>query len=48
VGAADAEPGFGSTIVKLLCQQLHAELAVSDAGPGVRAAVTLPIGQARG
>jgi hypothetical protein len=29
-----------------LCQQLHAELQVSDAGPGVRVTVTIPVGQA--
>jgi len=47
VGVADSPPGFGSTIVKLLCQQLRAELLVSDAGPGLRASVTLPVSQAR-
>jgi len=46
VGAAGGSPGFGSAIVKLLCQQLHAELQVSDAGPGVRATVTIPVGPA--
>jgi len=48
VGATGGSPGFGSTIMKLLCQQLHAELVVSDAGPGVRATVALPVSQARG
>jgi two-component sensor histidine kinase len=47
MGAAQGTPGFGSTIVKLLCQQLHAELQVSDAEPGTRATVTLPVGQGR-
>jgi len=42
---ADAKPspGFGSTIVQLLCQQLRAKLRVEDAQPGVRAVVTLPV-----
>jgi len=43
VGMAGQPPGFGSTILKLLCQQLHATLQVVDAQPGVRAAVTLPM-----
>ena len=47
VGAAQSTPGFGSTIVKLLCQQLHAELQVSDAAPGVRTIVTIPTSPAR-
>jgi len=37
------QPAFGSTIVKLLCQQLHAQLEVVDAQPGVRATVTVPM-----
>jgi len=47
VGAAASPPGFGSAIVKLLCQQLHAELQVSDAEPGVRATVTIPLAKPR-
>jgi two-component sensor histidine kinase len=43
VGLADQPPGFGSTIVKLLCQQLHARLETADAQPGVRTTVTLPM-----
>jgi two-component sensor histidine kinase len=39
----EGPPGFGSTIVKLLCQQLHADLQVADAQPGVRATVTVPM-----
>jgi two-component sensor histidine kinase len=35
--------GFGSTIVQLLCQQVKATLAYEDAGPGVRAVVTMPL-----
>jgi two-component sensor histidine kinase len=42
VGMGDGQPGFGSTIVKLLCQQLHAELEMADANPGVRVTVTVP------
>jgi len=45
VGMGGQPPGFGSTIVKLLCQQLHADLQVSDAQPGVRATVTVPMGE---
>ena len=41
VGMSGSTPGFGSTIVKLLCQQLHAELEVVDAAPGVRVTVTI-------
>jgi two-component sensor histidine kinase len=43
VGLAGRPPGFGLTIVKLLCQQLHAEFEIVDAGPGVRATVTVPL-----
>lgn len=42
-GMAGGQPGFGSTILKFLCQQLHAKLAIEDAGPGVRATLTVPI-----
>jgi two-component sensor histidine kinase len=43
VGLRDQAPAFGSTIVKLLCQQLHADLQVTDAQPGVRVVVTVPM-----
>jgi two-component sensor histidine kinase len=43
VGMSDAPPGFGLTVVKLLCQQLHAEFRIEDAQPGVRATVTVPL-----
>lgn len=43
IGAGDHPPGFGSTIVKLLCQQLHADWQTADAQPGVRATVTVPM-----
>jgi len=47
VGGVGATPAFGSTIVKLLCQQLHAELQLADAQPGLRATVIVPIDPAR-
>ncbi|HZZ68621.1 MAG TPA: sensor histidine kinase [Phenylobacterium sp.] len=43
VGRQGQPAGFGSTIVQLLCQQLHAELDISDAQPGVLAVVTVPM-----
>lgn len=43
VGLAGQAPGFGSTIIKLLCQQLHADFQVADAQPGVRVTVTVPM-----
>lgn len=46
VGMGDASPGFGSMIVGLLSQQLHADLQISDAKPGVRATVTIPVSRA--
>ena len=42
-GMGGRPPAFGSTIVRLLCQQLHAELDIADAQPGVRATVTIPM-----
>lgn len=42
VGMAGAEPGFGSTIVKLLCQQLHAELQAVPANPGTQVTLRVP------
>jgi two-component sensor histidine kinase len=46
--APDAPDGFGGTIVKLLTQQLRGQLAMEDAAPGVRAALTIPLaGDAR-
>lgn len=45
-GMAGAPKAFGLTIVGLLCQQLHADLEMGDAGPGVRAVVRTPIAQA--
>jgi len=46
VGLEGHLPAFGSMIVKLLCQQLHADLHVADAQPGVRATVTVPMAPA--
>lgn len=43
VGRGDQPAGFGSTIVKLLCQQLHAQLETVDAQPGVRTTVKVPM-----
>jgi two-component sensor histidine kinase len=43
VGLEGHQAGFGSALVKLLCQQLHAGLEVVDAQPGVRATVTVPM-----
>jgi two-component sensor histidine kinase len=40
---AAAARGFGSTIVQLLSQQLHAHLQTENAQPGVRAIVTVPV-----
>jgi len=45
VGLSGEPPGFGSMILKLLCQQLHADLQVSDAQPGVRATVAVPMSE---
>ena len=42
VGLQDRAPGLGLTIVRLLCQQLHATLDVADARPGVRIIVRAP------
>ncbi len=43
IGLNGQPPGFGLTIVKLLCQQLHAEHEIVDAQPGVRATVVVPM-----
>lgn len=43
VGLQGRPAGFGSTVIKLLCQQLHADLQIADAQPGVRAVVSLPM-----
>lgn len=45
VGLSETEsvPGFGKTIVRLMCQQLHAECEAADANPGVRSVIRLPL-----
>ncbi|HLZ74994.1 sensor histidine kinase [Phenylobacterium sp.] len=43
IGLGGQPPGFGLTVVKLLCQQLHAEFEIADTAPGVRASVAVPI-----
>lgn len=43
VGMGGRPPGFGSTIVGLLSQQLRAQLEIADTQPGVRATVTVPM-----
>lgn len=42
VGLNDAAPGFGLTLVRLLCQQLHAELDLRVAG-GATAVIRTPL-----
>jgi two-component sensor histidine kinase len=50
VGMSETPPpaGFGSTIVELLCRQLHADLQIAQAHPGTRVTLTAPIGAAAG
>jgi two-component sensor histidine kinase len=43
MGTESPPPGFGTTIVKLLCDQLHAEFETTDADPGVRSLIRLPL-----
>ena len=45
VGVATEEPrpGFGQTIVRLLCEQLRAECETADAFPGLRTVIRLPV-----
>lgn len=47
VPATGASPGIGQTIVGHLCDQLRADCRTSDAGPGVRTIVRLPLDGAR-
>ena len=42
VGLSGQADGFGLTVARLLCRQLHADLAIEDAGPGTRVTVTIP------
>jgi two-component sensor histidine kinase len=45
IGLSDAPPRFGLSLVKLLCQQLHAELeqGQSGRGPGTRFTLRTPL-----
>ncbi len=45
VGVATDEPrpGFGQTIIRLLCEQLRAECETADALPGLRTVIRLPV-----
>lgn len=43
VGLQGRPEGLGLTIVRLLCQQLHARLDLTDTEPGLRAVVTTPL-----
>jgi two-component sensor histidine kinase len=40
IPAGGAKPGLGTTVVQALAQQLGAEVAITDAGPGARIALT--------
>ena len=46
VGLSAPPAGFGSTIVKLLCRQLRAELQIADSRPGTRVTLTVPLNPA--
>lgn len=43
LSATESIAGFGETIVKLMCRQLHAECETVDANPGVRSVIRLPL-----
>jgi two-component sensor histidine kinase len=43
-GLSDAPPGFGLSLVRLLCQQLHADLDLgAGSGPGARIVLHTPL-----
>ena len=42
VGLCGRPPALGLTIVRLLCQQLHAGLEIDEAGPGLKVTVRAP------
>jgi two-component sensor histidine kinase len=46
VGLSDAPPGFGLTIVRLLCQQLHADLDPPAGATGTRFVLRVPLERA--
>jgi len=43
LGTPAAAPGFGGTIVKLLCGQLRGQSETTDAHPGVKTVIRLPV-----
>lgn len=43
VASDQTPPGFGQTIVRLLCDQLRAECETTDALPGLRTVIRLPV-----
>ncbi len=43
LSATESVAGFGGTIVRLMCQQLHAECETVEANPGVRSVIRLPL-----
>lgn len=43
VKTSGIRPGFGQTIVALLCEQLRATCETSDAHPGVKTVIRLPV-----
>ena len=43
MGTPAAAPGFGETIVRLLCGQLRGEYDTTDAHPGVKTVIRLPV-----
>jgi two-component sensor histidine kinase len=42
-GLQGRSDGFGLTVARLLCQQLHASLDLVEAGPGLKATVRAPL-----
>ena len=48
VGLTDEAPGFGLSLVRLMCQQLHAELELNGGAGGTRAALRTPLRRAGG
>jgi PAS domain S-box-containing protein len=47
VSSAAKSSGFGLTIIQLLCQQLKAKSETTDAEPGTRVVINLPVNGAR-
>ena len=43
IGLGGRPDGFGLTVVRLLCRQLHAELVLEDAEPGLRVTLSMPL-----